>query len=225
MKTVKSAAFSLAIALVLSSCATDEFGQRRPYTNTEKGAAIGAAGGAILGAAVSKDKRAKGAIIGAVGGGLAGGLVGNYMDNQRKDLEKVLAPERNAGAIQIDELQGKSLRITMTNQTAFDVNSTQIKPGFYSTLDKISSVVNQYGKTTLTIVGHTDDSGSDAHNQTLSEQRAQAVQSYFLQSGVNPQRLSSYGAGERQPRANNATEQGKQLNRRVEIIVEPVVAQ
>jgi outer membrane protein OmpA-like peptidoglycan-associated protein len=219
----------LTLALIavfgLSACATDEFGNPRPLTDAEKGAMIGAVSGAVVGGAVSKKKnRTKGVLIGAVGGGIAGGAVGAYMDSQKKDLEKALAPERNAGAIQVEKLAQNTLRVTMTDQTAFAVDSAEIKPRFYSTMDKIATVLNRYGKTTLTIVGHTDNTGSDQHNQALSENRAQAVHGYFQQKGVVAQRLESYGQGESAPRASNATAEGRQLNRRVEIYIAPVVA-
>lgn len=213
-------------AFGVSACATDEFGNRRPYTDAEKGVLIGAASGAVLGGAVSKKKnRGKGVLIGAIGGGLAGGAVGAYMDKQKKDLEKTLAPERNAGAIQIESLPQNALRVTMTEQTAFAVDSAEIKPRFHSTMDKIATVLNRYGKTALTIVGHTDSTGTMQHNQALSESRAQSVQNYFLNKGVLSQRLESQGLGESAPRASNTSADGRQLNRRVEIVIEPVVAE
>jgi outer membrane protein OmpA-like peptidoglycan-associated protein len=210
----------------LSACATDEFGNPRPLTDAEKGAIIGAVGGAVVGGAVSKKKnRTKGVLLGAVGGGIAGGAVGAYMDSQKKDLEKALAPERDAGAIQVEKLAQNTLRVTMTDQTAFAVDSAEIKPRFHSTMDKIATVLNRYGKTSLTIVGHTDNTGSTQHNQSLSERRAQSVHGYFQQKGVVSQRLESYGQGETAPRASNATTEGRQLNRRVEIYIEPIVAE
>lgn len=213
------------LAFGLSACATDEYGNRKPMTEAQKGAIIGVLGGAAVGAAVKKENRGKGALIGAIGGGIAGGAVGHYMDTQRRDFERVLAPERDRGAIQIDKLGEKSLRVTMTAQSAFAVDSTEIKGTFHSTLDKISTIVNKYGKTTIAIVGHTDSTGSDAHNQTLSEGRAGAVQQYMLGKNVAPQRLSAYGRGESEPRASNNNEEGRALNRRVELFIEAVVAQ
>lgn len=225
MKSTRIVVSLVAVILGLSACATDEFGNPRRMTDAEKGALIGAVGGAVVGAAVTKKKdRKKGVIIGAVGGGLAGAAVGNYMDNQKRDLEKVLMPERNAGAIEIEKLQQNALRVVMTDQTAFAVNSADIQPGFQSTMDKIAGVINRYGKTTLTIVGHTDSTGSAEYNQGLSERRAQAVENYFLAKSVVPQRLESYGVGKDQPRASNSTEAGRRQNRRVEIDIEPVVA-
>lgn len=212
------------VAAAAAGCATDEYGNTRPLTDTEMGALIGAGTGAVVGALVSKDKRAQGALIGAVGGGLAGAGVGAYMDSQKKDLEKALAPEVKAGAVQIQKVNQNDLLITMTAQTAFDTDSTEIKPAFHSTLDKIANVLNRYGKTHLTIVGHTDNVGSATYNQTLSERRAAAVDGYLRSRRVIPQRLVYEGRGETSPRATNVTEEGRRLNRRVEIIVEPVVA-
>ncbi len=212
-------------AVFSTGCATDEFGNRRPLTEAEKGALIGAATGAAVGALAKKDKRSKGALIGAIGGGIAGAAVGNYMDTQKKDLEKVLAPEVGAGAINIAKVDQNNLLITMTAQTAFDFDSAAIKPGFHSTLDKIANVLVRYGKTHLTVVGHTDNVGTHQYNQSLSERRALAVNDYLRGKGVIPQRLASLGQGETVPRASNATEDGRRLNRRVEIIVEPVVSE
>ena len=226
MKRFKSITILSLITLFgLSACGTDEFGNRRPMTDAEKGTIFGATAGALLGGAVSNKKnRTRGVLLGAVGGGIAGGLVGNYMDKQKKDLERVLAPERNSGAIQVDKLQNNVLRVTMTEYSAFSVDSAEIKGGFYSTMDKIASIINRYGKTKLIIVGHTDNTGSHQHNQQLSERRAHAVNNYFLQRNVYPQRLDAYGRGFSEPRASNHTARGRAQNRRVEVYIEPVVA-
>lgn len=216
---------SIAVLLVAASgCATDEYGNRLPMTDTEKGAIIGAIGGATVGAIGNKSNRNRGAIIGAIGGGLAGTAVGSYMDSQKKDFEKVLAPEVRAGDISIQKVGQNDLLITMTGQTAFDFDSTAIKPGFYTTMDKIANILMRYSKTQLTIVGHTDNVGSQEYNQKLSERRAKAVDDYLANKGVLLQRLTYLGRGESAPRASNATEEGRRLNRRVEILVEPVVA-
>jgi outer membrane protein OmpA-like peptidoglycan-associated protein len=162
-------------------------------------------------------------VIGAVGGGLAGGAVGAYMDNQKRDLEKNLAQEIQAGQARVEKLPNDVVRITMTSQTAFDTNSTVIKPGFQSTMNKLADVVVRYNKTTLTIVGHTDNVGSDQYNQQLSDRRALSVAQYFESQRVNALRLATAGKGESQPVASNGSEAGRQANRRVEIFVEPVV--
>ena len=213
----------LALALALTGCAEGiKRPSDRPFENWEKGAAMGAIGGAVLGAVAYRKDRTKGAVIGAVGGGLAGGAVGAYMDGQKRDLEKNLAQEIQTGQARVEKLQGDIVRITMTSQTAFDTNSTDIKPGFYSTLDKLADVVVRYNKTTLTVVGHTDNVGSDKFNQDLSQRRAHSVAQYFESKRVNPVRLATAGKGEKEPVAANTSESGRQQNRRVEIYVEPV---
>lgn len=211
----------MSAALVLSAC-TDEYGRSRPMTDAEKGVLIGAGVGAAVGLA-SKEK--KNVLIGAVGGGIAGGAVGYYMDKQKQDFEKVLRPEIEAGLVSVEPLAQDRLRVTMTSGTSFDVDSAQIKPGFYSTLDKIAEVLKRYGKTHLAVVGHTDSTGSDAYNQQLSERRAESVKQYLLAQNVVPQRVDAFGRGESEPRASNATPEGRTLNRRVEIIITPIVAE
>lgn len=220
----KSIAATVAAFVLITGCATDQYGNRRPLTETERGALIGGAAGALLGG-LGAGNKTKGLLIGAVGGGIAGGLVGSYMDRQKQDLERVLAPERRHGDIQIAKLEGNVLRVNMTNQTAFDFDSSRIKPAFEPTMDKIANVLVRYGKTHLVIIGYTDNVGSPAYNQRLSERRAQAVDDYFRNRGVIRERLDALGRGERDPRASNATAAGRQLNRRVEILIEPIVAE
>ena len=212
------------LAVLLAGCAEGQGGpSRRPLENWESGALIGGGIGGVLGAMAYSKDRTMGAVIGAVGGGLAGGAVGAYMDNQKRDLEKNLAKEIQAGQARVDSLPNHVVRITMTNQTAFETNSSEIKSGFNSTMDKLADVVVRYAKTTLTIVGHTDNVGSNDYNQKLSERRARSVAQYFESKRVNPVRMALSGKGETQPVASNSTEAGRQANRRVEIYVEPVV--
>ena len=209
----------LAAAVALAGCTTDP--SRR--THTESGALIGALGGAVVGAMAFKKNRTQGAVFGAVGGGLAGVAVGHYMDSQRRDLEKNLAKEIQAGQARVEKLSDQVVLITMTNQTAFDTDSSSIKPGFHSTMDKVADVVVRYGKTTLTVVGHTDNVGSNDYNQKLSERRALSVAQYLESRRVDGMRLATAGKGESAPLASNASESGRQANRRVEIYVEAVV--
>jgi outer membrane protein OmpA-like peptidoglycan-associated protein len=221
MKRMKRTSI-VVLALALAGCENIPRPSDRPFENWEKGATIGAIGGAVLGATAYRRDRTKGAVIGAVGGGLAGAAVGSYMDSQKRDLEKSLAQEIQSGQAKVEKLPNDIVRITMTSQTAFDTNSTAIKPAFYSTLDKLADVVVRYNKTTLTVVGHTDNVGSDKYNEDLSHRRAHSVAQYFESKRVNSLRLATAGKGEKEPVANNASEPGRQLNRRVEIYVEPV---
>jgi len=211
---------SLLLVAALASCAADQ-----PMGNMghrETGTLIGAVGGAVIGAVAYDKNRTKGAVVGAVGGALAGGAVGRYMDDQKRDLEKNLGAEIKTGQARVDKLPNDVVRITMTSQTAFDTNSASIKPGFTSTMDKVADVVVRYGKTTLTVVGHTDDVGADAYNQSLSERRALSVAQYLESKRVDSMRLATAGKGETQPRSPNTTESGRTENRRVEIYLEPV---
>jgi outer membrane protein OmpA-like peptidoglycan-associated protein len=214
----RSLAAILALGVAAGGCATD-----RPLTYAETGALIGLASGAVIGAAAYKKNRTKGAVIGAVGGGLAGGAVGTYMDSQKRDLEKNLAQEILAGQARVQKLSDQVVLVTMTSQTAFDTDSSSIKPAFHSTLDKLADVVVRYGKTTLTVVGHTDNVGSNEYNQKLSQRRALAVAQYLESQRVNGMRLATAGRGELDPVQPNATAAGRQANRRVEIYVEAVV--
>lgn len=216
-------AIALAGALVLSGCADIPKPSDRPLERWESGALIGAGIGAAVGAMAYKKNRTQGAVVGAIGGGLAGGAVGSYMDSQKRDLEKNLAKEIQAGQARVESLPNHVVRITMTSETAFETNSAEVKSGFNSTMDKLADVVVRYGKTTLTIVGHTDNTGSNDYNQKLSERRAHAVAQYFEGRRVDPVRMALVGKGETQPVASNANENGRRANRRVEIYVEPVV--
>ena len=210
----------LLLSIALGGCAADQ--PLGTMGHREAGTLIGALGGAVIGAVAYDRNRTKGAVVGAVGGALAGGAVGRYMDDQKRDLEKNLASEIKLGQARVDKLPNDVVRITMTNQTAFETNSASIKPGFNSTMDKVAEVVVRYGKTTLTVVGHTDDVGTNAYNQSLSERRALSVAQYLESKRVDSMRLATAGKGETQPRSTNNTEAGRQENRRVEIYVEPV---
>lgn len=215
----------LAATLGLTACATNDLGDNRRLNKTETGAIIGSAGGAVLGAVINHKNRGKGALIGAVGGGLAGAGVGLYMDKQARDLQQQLQSEIQRGEITVTKRPGdNALLVSMTAHTGFDSGSSTLKGGYLPTLNKIAQVLNQYGKTTVTIIGHTDSVGSHESNQALSERRAQAVQDYFAGQNVNTLRLESYGRGETEPRADNSTEAGRQLNRRVELWILPIVA-
>jgi outer membrane protein OmpA-like peptidoglycan-associated protein len=219
-RVVKGVATAATIGFLVAGCASDGSGM----TETGKGAAIGTAAGAALGAIIGSTgaNAGKGALIGAVGGALVGGMVGAYMEQQRKDFEKALAPEISSGAIRVQKLPNDQLLVGMTGETAFEVNSDQIQPAFDSTLDKIAAIVKKYGKTELVVAGHTDNTGSVELNQQLSERRAGSVDGYLVGRGVVPQRINSSGYGKFQPIASNDTEAGRRLNRRVDITIVPI---
>ena len=213
----------VAVSIAFAGCADMQRPSGRPLESMETGILVGAGVGAALGAVAYHQNRSRGALIGAVGGGLAGAAVGSYMDSQKRDLEKNLGQEIQSGEARVEKLPNDVVRITMTSHTAFDTDSVNIKPAFHSTMDKLADVVVRYGKTTLTIVGHTDNVGSNQYNQKLSERRAVSVAQYFESRRVSPLRLATLGKGEAEPVASNSTESGRSANRRVEIYVEPVV--
>ncbi len=222
----KRAAVLVCAAALVSGCATDNMGNKR-MTETGTGAAIGTAAGAAAGALIGSlsANAGRGALIGAVGGALAGGMVGAYMEQQRKDFEKALANEIASGMIRVEKLPNDELLVGMTGETTFEVDSDTIKPGFYSTMDTISNIVNKYGKTQLYIAGHTDSTGSYEHNQALSERRALSVERYFTGDGVISERMTAAGYGKTRPIASNDTDEGRRLNRRVDITIIPITDQ
>ncbi len=203
-----------ALVVALAACADN------PYQRTMIGTGVGAATGAGIGYAVNKGK---GAAIGGAIGALAGGVVGNYMDQQQQALQQALAEEQRRDRVSIVRQQDNSIRLDIPSEVSFDFDSAAIKPAFGPTLTKVANILQQYPNTTVTIVGYTDNVGSEAYNLNLSRQRAQSVANFLSQQGIAPQRLSTEGQGEQNPRADNSTEAGRALNRRVEIFIRPVV--
>ena len=206
---------AVAIVVALTGCAADD-----PNRRTKTGAAIGAVAGAVLGHQLDDDA---GRFVGAAVGAVAGGAVGNYMDRQEREFDAALAEEQRQNAIEIERLQDETLKIDIANEVSFDFGRADIKSSFRPTLDKVSGVLKRYERSIVHVVGHTDSVGSDAYNQRLSEQRAAAVVDYLASTGVARERLRAEGRGETEPRESNATEAGRQLNRRVELFVKPIV--
>ncbi len=204
----------LALALV-TGCAADD-----PNRRAKTGAAVGAVVGAVLGHQLDDDA---GRYVGAAVGAVAGGAVGHYMDKQQQEFEKALAEEQAAHQIEIERLQDETLKIDISNEVSFDFGSAALKPAFMPTLDKVSGILQRYDRSVVHVVGHTDSVGSEQYNYNLSLQRAQSVVDYLTRRGVSGERLRVEGRGESQPRATNETEAGRQLNRRVELFVKPVV--
>ncbi len=208
LKTTSTLVFS---TLLLGACATDDPNQR-----AKTGAAIGAITGAVLGHQVH-DKR--GRYIGAIAGAAAGAGIGNYMDKQQQEMERQLAEEQRNHEIELERVREDTLKLNLNSEVSFSFNSDQLNSAFNSSLSKVSDVISQYDQTSVQIIGHTDDRGSESYNQDLSERRALSVANYFSQNGVAPQRISTEGQGEQSPRGDNSTELGRQSNRRVEIFL------
>ena len=215
-KAVLYGAIATAVTLSVGGCAT----QNDPNQRAKIGAAVGAVAGAVLGHQINDDS---GKWVGAAVGALAGGAVGHYMDNQQRDFEAAMQREREANQLEIERLRDDTLKLTVDSEVSFDFGKADIKPAFRPSLDKLASLLVKYDRTVVHVVGHTDSVGSDAYNQQLSEERARRVGDYLVTYGVPRERLRTEGRGEREPRDTNATAAGRQLNRRVEIFVKPVV--
>ena len=203
------------LAVVLAGCAADD-----PNRRAKQGALVGGLLGGIAGHQVEDDK---GRYVGAALGALAGAAVGNYMDQQARELERLLADEQAANELRISRMADGSIRLGIASEASFAVDSAQLNTEFLAVYQKISDVLKRYPKTVVWVVGHTDSTGSEAYNQRLSERRASAVTAYLNARGVDAQRLKSEGRGESEPIAGNQTEEGRRRNRRVDIVIKPLV--
>ena len=186
-------------------------------SKTAIGAGVGLLGGYLAGDVIGgrSDRTAK--IIGAGVGALAGGAVGAYMDRQEAELR------RQTAGTGVDVIRsGDDLILRMPSGITFPVDSYAIQPQFQQTLNEVARTLGTYNQTYIDVLGHTDSTGSDAYNQTLSVNRAQSVADYLSARGVARARIGVRGFGETQPIATNATEAGRAQNRRVEIKVVPV---
>ena len=203
---------SLAIALT-TGCAIDPYTGEEKVSKTGWGTAIGAASGAAIGAAAGGGK---GAAIGAGAGAAVGAGVGYYMDRQEAQLRAQL----EGTGVRVQR-QGDDLKLIMPGNITFATNSSNINGNFYPILDSVGTILNEFHKTSVNISGYTDSTGSDKHNQELSEHRANSVASYMVRAGVQHGRIQSRGFGERYPVASNDSEMGRAQNRRVEISIRP----
>lgn len=198
---------------VLSSC------EAIKNTNkTQRGTTIGAVGGGIIGGIlgnnIGKGKNgALGTVLGAVIGGTVGGVIGNKMDKQAREIETVLP-----GA-QVERV-GEGIRLVLgENAVNFDFNKSTLTAKAKTNLDKLVIVFKEYADTDIKIYGFTDSKGADSYNLKLSEQRATSVKDYLANNGLNVSRFSVVGMGKAEPIATNETEEGRNLNRRVEFAI------
>ncbi|MFW5451183.1 MAG: OmpA family protein [Methylophagaceae bacterium] len=206
-----------AMTTMVTACITDD----DPNQKAKTAAAVGAAAGAVVGYAV--DDSAGGVLVGAAVGAAAGAGIGHYMDNQQQEMEAALAEEQARHDIEVKRLQDETLKIDISSEISFDFGSAALKPAFMPTLQKVSEILVRYPRTIIHVVGHTDSVGSESYNMELSRHRAQSVVNYFVLQGISQSRLVTVGRGELEPRAGNETEAGRQLNRRVELYVKPVI--
>lgn len=208
---------SAAIALALFGCqTTDPYTGEQKTSNTAKGSGIGAIGGAIAGAIIGGGSR-KGILIGAGIGALTGAAAGNYMD---KEEAKLRARLQGTG-VSVTRV-GDSVILNMPGNITFATDSSNISADFYQVLDSVALVINEFEKTYVDVVGHTDSTGAADYNQRLSVARASSVARYLESQQVLSQRVVTQGAGETSPVASNDTASGRSLNRRVEIHLTPL---
>lgn len=227
---VKATVLALVGTLILSACSTgasyvrsDPSGNpppdRQGMSRTGRGALIGSAIGAAAGllSGDSATERRQHAMVGAGIGALGGAAIGNYQDRQERALR-----ERTAGTGIDVKRDGDNITLNLPDNVTFDFNKYELKPQFYPALNEVARTLAEYNQTMIEVVGHTDSIGSEAVNQRLSEQRAQAVGNYLMGQGVQYERMEMVGMGKRYPVASNDTDAGRAQNRRVEIRVIPL---
>lgn len=212
--------FFAAAGFTLSSCEST-----KRMSNQDKGVAVGATGGAVIGGIIGnnvgkKGNTALGAIIGAAIGGVAGGIIGNKMDKQAQKIKTEIPGakvERVAEGINVtfDENNPDGSKAGVY----FATNKYNINDNSKLALDKLVKIFNEYPETNILIEGHTDDVGKDEYNMKLSRRRADAVVDYLKQAGIAASRLTAKYYGESQPKVDNTTDANKALNRRVEFAI------
>lgn len=209
-------------AVFASACETlDPYTREEKTSKATKGALIGAAAGAVVGLISGGDavERRQRAMIGAGVGALAGGAIGNYQDRQ----EAQLRAELEGTGVSVTRI-GDNITLNMPGNVTFATNSSDLSPAFFDVLNSVGKVLKEFDKTVVEVAGHTDNTGSESYNQSLSERRAGSVSTYLQAQGVSSQRLITVGMGELRPVADNNAADGRQANRRVEITMVPLTA-
>ena len=208
MKSIKCIAAALCAAMVLSGC---------NVSNTAKGTAIGAGGGAALGAIIGKiaGNTAVGAVIGGAVGAGAGAIIGHKMDKAKKEAEAV----KNAQVEGVKDANGlDAVKVTFDSGILFATNKAELNAASKSSLQQFATVLKENSDCDVAIIGHTDNTGSDAINNPLSVNRATSVSNYLKSLGVSASQIKSVeGQGSTNPVADNSTAEGRKQNRRVEV--------
>ena len=202
----------VAVALALGGCAN----MTETQQGTAKGAAIGAAAGAVLGAVTGGSKSATtGAVLGAGAGALGGYIWSKKMEEQKAAMEKATA----GTGIAVSQTNDNRLKLDVPADAGFDVGRSAVSPTLTRVLDQFAGTLQQNTVTQVSIIGHTDSTGSDAVNNPLSVDRANSARDYLIARGVSAPRFATEGRGAREPVADNSTAEGRAKNRRVEIYV------
>lgn len=200
-------------AVLALACAAALVAGCESMSEREKGTVTGAGIGAILGAAIGSNSgnAGKGAAIGAVGGAVVGNLWSKRMEDKRKAMEKAT----EGTGISVARTDDNQLKVNVPSDFSFDVGRSDVKSNMRPVLDEFARGLD--GEMAVRVVGHTDNTGSDAINNPLSVRRAEAVREYMAGKGVSPTRVTTEGHGSREPVADNAKVAGRAQNRRVEI--------
>ena len=216
MKRIMAVASALTLSVgALSGCANMSETER----TTGTGAAIGAVAGGLIGAATAGGNRGKSAATGAAFGA-AIGAGGGYLWSQRMQEQKAAMEQATQGTgVNVTQTADNQLKLEIPSDISFDPGRYDIKPNLRPVLDRFATTLNQNPVTNITIIGHTDNTGSDAVNNPLSVNRAAATRDYLVARGVASNRIAIDGRGSREPIADNTTTAGRAMNRRVEIFV------
>jgi outer membrane protein OmpA-like peptidoglycan-associated protein len=201
-------------AALLSSCAAIQ--RRDPYYETQRdktaaGAGIGAAAGAA-GAILKGEREADEILAGAAIGAVVGGGIGAYMDHQEERLTRIPGTS-------VERVSQDVILVHFDSDVLFAVDSAALSPSAQGTVSQVGQVLLDYPKTAVVVQGHTDSTGSEQHNQSLSERRARAVENFLIGRGIDAGRMTAVGYGETLPVASNDTDWGRQQNRRVDVLL------
>jgi outer membrane protein OmpA-like peptidoglycan-associated protein len=207
MKTLRLFFLSLvAIGIIASGC--------KNMNKTQKGAAIGVGGGAVLGGVVGRalGNTAAGVIVGAAVGGTVGAVIGRKMDKQAEEMKQVM------GDAEVKRV-GEGIVVEFKDKVLFGYDQSTLSTQAQGSLNKLANVLQKYPDTNIEILGHTDSRGTDDYNQGLSERRAVAAANYLRNNGIAGTRIITKGMGEADPKAANDTDEGRSENRRVEFVI------
>jgi outer membrane protein OmpA-like peptidoglycan-associated protein len=194
------------------ACATND-----PNAKAKKGAGIGAATGAVAGAVIGNQSgnNRTGAVAGAAVGAAVGAVIGHRMDKQEQELRQIQG-------VEVTRPSEGQIDVRLTSDILFDLDSAALRTESRSTLRDLGSNFQRYPDEVIDVEGHTDSTGTTAHNQDLSERRAGSVRTYLVDNGVPSRSITAAGYGETRPKETNSTPEGRQLNRRVEIHIRAV---
>jgi outer membrane protein OmpA-like peptidoglycan-associated protein len=214
LQSVQRALSISLLAILATGCATIQQ-ERQPYTTkrdkTAKGAGIGAVAGAA--AAILDGKREADDILAtaAIGAAIGGG-VGFYMDRQEEKVARIPGTT-------VERVSDDTLLVHFDSEILFEVDSAVVGGSGRTALGDTAAVLNEFNKTAVVVQGHTDDTGSEEHNEDLSQRRADAVRGLLVGRGVDAARITAIGYGEGYPVANNDTDSGRSRNRRVDLLL------